>query len=79
MESLTAFLVKSLVSNPDAVVVETKKEGNDSVLHVFVKKEDMGRVIGKNGKIATAIRTIVRSTCGKGDGKVVLKFDEIEE
>lgn len=77
MESLTAYIVKSLVSNPDDVMVKMDKEGADTVLRVFVKKEDMGKVIGKNGKIATSIRTIVRSTCGKGDGKVILKFDEI--
>lgn len=76
--ALTEKIVKSLVKNPDMVSVkefETDDE-NTILIQVFVDSEDMGRVIGKQGKTSTAIRTIVRaSSYINNNKKVDINFD----
>lgn len=76
--ALTKKIVKSLVKNPDMVSVkefETDDE-NTILIQVFVDSEDMGRVIGKQGKTSTAIRTIVRaSSYINNNKKVDINFD----
>ena len=75
MKDLILFLAKSLVENPDAVQV-TETEGPDSIiLELNVAPEDMGKVIGKQGRIAKAIRTVVKAATAK-DAKPV--FVEIQ-
>ena len=65
MKDLILFLAKSLVENPDAVQV-TETEGPDSIiLELNVAPEDMGKVIGKQGRIAKAIRSVVRAATAK--------------
>ena len=73
MEELLVSLVKGLVENPDAVNVtsSTTEEEGLTVFHVNVAPEDMGRVIGKQGKIAKAIRAIMKSS-GNADKKRVM-------
>ena len=61
MQELVKVLAKALVENPDAVEVEETQEEDRTVLKLHVAQEDMGRVIGKQGRIAKAIRTIVKS------------------
>ena len=62
MEELVRYIVEHLVSNKDAVKVETNKDNETtSTIYVEVGKEDMGKVIGKNGKIASSIRSIVKT------------------
>ena len=58
MQELVKVLAKALVENPDAVEVEAVEEDDRTVLKLHVAQEDMGRVIGKQGRIAKAIRTI---------------------
>jgi uncharacterized protein len=60
MKSLIEFLAKSLVDHPDEVQVSEEKHGNHVVLKLSVAKDDMGRVIGKGGRVANAIRTLLR-------------------
>ena len=61
MKDLILFLAKSLVENPDAVQV-TETEGPDSIiLELNVAPEDMGKVIGKQGRIAKAIRSVLKA------------------
>ena len=61
MEELVRYIVEHLVSNKDAVKVETNKDNETtSTIYVEVSKEDMGKVIGRQGKIAKALRTLVR-------------------
>jgi predicted RNA-binding protein YlqC (UPF0109 family) len=61
--SLTEFIVKSLVKDPDAVSVKVFDDEEDVItIDVLVSEDDMGRVIGKKGMIATAIRTIVQAS-----------------
>jgi len=62
MEDLLAYLARELVDNPDEVRVERRDAGPDVVLELFVAGDDVGKVIGKQGNIARALRTIVRAS-----------------
>ena len=59
MTELLEFLVKALVEDPAAVVVEELEEDGDLIYEITVADDDLGRVIGKGGRVANAIRTIV--------------------
>jgi len=60
MKELIEYLAKSLVDNPDAVTVTETHSGNATVFELHVAEDDMGRVIGREGKVANAIRALVR-------------------
>ena len=68
---LVEFLVRSLVSEPDAVEVEEVEESGDLVLEVSVGDDDVGRVIGRGGRIAQALRTVAKAA-GAGDERRVI-------
>ena len=72
MQELVKVLAKALVENPDAVEVETVEEDSRTVLKLHVAQEDMGRVIGKQGRIAKAIRTIVKSAATRENKQVTV-------
>ncbi len=59
-KDLVEYVAKSLVDDPDAVWVEVDDEGDETVLTLGVDQEDMGRVIGRDGRIANAIRSLLR-------------------
>ncbi|MDD6887032.1 MAG: KH domain-containing protein [Candidatus Aphodomorpha sp.] len=69
MDELVRFIAKSLVDDPDAVQVETKQDGEYTVIELHVAPGDMGKVIGKKGRIAKAIRTVVKAASVKDNGK----------
>ena len=69
MDELVRFIAKSLVGDPDAVQVETKQDGEYTVIELHVAPGDMGKVIGKKGRIAKAIRTVVKAASVKDNGK----------
>lgn len=69
MDELVRFIAKSLVDDPDAVQVETKQDGEYTVIELHVAPGDMGKVIGKKGRIAKAIRTVVMAASVKDNGK----------
>ena len=77
MEALIAAIASGLVENKDAVQVtaDEKNENGVVVYHLSVAEEDMGRVIGKKGRIAKAMRTIVRSAAIKNDMSVLVEID----
>lgn len=77
MQELIITIVKGLVDDKDAVsvTVDEPKENGTVVYHLHVAPDDMGRVIGKQGRIAKAIRTIVRSAAGKVEQKVAVEID----
>ena len=77
MQELIITIVKGLVDDKDAVsvTVDEPKEDGTVVYHLHVAPDDMGRVIGKQGRIAKAIRTIVRSAAGKVEQKVAVELD----
>ena len=60
MKALIEYIAKSLVEHPEQVDVREVKTGNRVRLELSVAKEDMGRVIGKNGRVANSIRTLLR-------------------
>ena len=77
MEELLAIIARGLVDDPDAVKIE-KDEPNENgtvVYHIHVAEADMGRIIGKQGRIAKAIRTIARSAAIRSDEKVMVEID----
>ena len=74
MKELVEVIAKSLVDNPDEVVVTQTESGNDLLIELKVAPSDMGKVIGRQGRIAKAIRTVVKAASSKSDRKVV---DEI--
>ncbi len=65
MEELVEYIVKNLVDNQEAVKITTQREGSEINIIVNVADEDIGKVIGKNGRIAQSIRAIVRSVSSK--------------
>ena len=77
MQELIVTIVKGLVDDKDAVsvTVDEPKEDGTVVYHLHVAADDMGRVIGKQGRLAKAIRTIVRSAAGKVEQKVAVEID----
>jgi predicted RNA-binding protein YlqC (UPF0109 family) len=72
MRDLVEFLVRSLVDDPEAVEVEEFDEDGDLVLEVTVADDDLGRVIGRGGRIANAIRTVVRAVGAREDRRVIV-------
>ena len=72
MRELVEVIAKALVDNPDEVVVTEKTEGKTLVLEVKVADSDMGKVIGKQGRIAKAIRAVVKAAATKEDKKVIV-------
>ncbi|MBQ7106684.1 MAG: KH domain-containing protein [Clostridia bacterium] len=77
MEELLISIASGLVENPDAVTV-TADEVNDEgviVYHLKVAEADMGRVIGKQGRIAKAIRTVMRAAANRNNAKVAVEID----
>ncbi len=72
MRDLVEYLVRSLVDDPDAVEVEQFDEDGDLVLEVTVSDEDLGRVIGRGGRIANAIRTVARAVGARDERRVIV-------
>ena len=72
MKELVEVIAKSLVDFPEEVVVTEKQSGKTQVLELKVSPSDMGKVIGKQGRIAKAIRAVVKAAASKEDKKVVV-------
>ena len=71
MKELVEVIAKALVENPEDVVVTETVDGDEVVMELSVAPSDMGKVIGKQGRVAKAIRTIVYSAAGSHHGKKV--------
>ena len=72
MTELLEFLVRALVEDPSAVVVEELEEDGDLIYEISVAEGDLGRVIGKGGRIANAIRTIAKAAAVRIDRRVIV-------
>ena len=72
MKELTEFIAKSLVEHPDEVAVDEFRRGNHVILELHVAKEDMGRVIGRGGRVANAIRTLLKVASEREGAQVTL-------
>ena len=75
MKELVEVIIKALVDNPDGVTVTERQDGRTTVLEVRVADGDMGKVIGKQGRIAKAIRTVARAAANKAGMKVAVEID----
>ncbi len=74
MKELVEVMAKALVEHPEEVsVIETEKNG-ETILELKVAPADMGKVIGKQGRIAKAIRSVVKAAASKEDKKVIVEI-----
>jgi len=71
---LLEYLARQLVDEPDAVRVETGEEDDAIVLRLYVAEDDVGKVIGRQGRIARALRTVVRASAGRERRRVLLEI-----
>jgi predicted RNA-binding protein YlqC (UPF0109 family) len=76
VRELVEFLTRSLVEDPDAVSVEEVEENGDLVLEVTVGDDDLGRVIGRGGRVANALRTIAKASATRSDQRVMVEILE---
>ena len=74
MKELVEVIAKALVDHPEEVSVNEKKEGRTTVLELHVADGDMGKVIGKQGRIAKAIRSVVKAAASREDKKVIVEI-----
>ena len=77
MQELLAIITKGLVDDPNAVSVDRDEPAEDGTVtyHIHVAEPDMGRIIGKQGRIAKAIRTIARTAAIRTNEKVIVEID----
>ena len=74
MKELVEVIAKALVDNPDEVVVTESMKGEDTLIELKVSPADMGKVIGKQGRIAKAIRSVVKAAASKEEKKVIVEI-----
>ncbi|MBR4124511.1 MAG: KH domain-containing protein [Clostridia bacterium] len=79
MEEIVKYIVDKLVENHDAVQIESAEKGDDVTITVYVAKQDMGKVIGRNGKIAQSIRAIIKTASNGLKKRYFVKFEERAE
>lgn len=77
MSELLKMIAESLVENPDSVSVEVDAPNEEGIIvyHLHVAEADMGRVIGKQGRIAKAIRTVMRAATNRNGEKIMVEID----
>lgn len=75
MKQLLIDIVKPIVDNPDEVVVVERTSGDMTVLELTVAKSDIGKVIGRGGKIAKSIRNVVRAAAAKENKRVIVDIN----
>ena len=76
MKDLVQYLAKALVSNPDAVEIKESANDEAQVLELRVAKEDLGRIIGRQGRTAKSIRTLLNAAASRDNRRVVLEIVE---
>ena len=74
MKEIVEIIAKALVDHPDQVVVEEKDEERMTVFELHVAQEDMGQVIGKQGRIAKALRTVVKAAATRENKRVTVEI-----
>ena len=71
---LVEYVAKSLVDDPDSVTVEVVDSGDGTVIELHVAEDDMGKVIGRNGSVAKALRTLLKVSAARQGGSVTLEI-----
>ena len=70
------ILIESIVDEPESITITEKEENGLKTYEVYVQEKDMGRIIGKEGKMAKSIRTIIKSIASKNKQNVTVEFME---
>jgi predicted RNA-binding protein YlqC (UPF0109 family) len=73
-KELVEYVAKSLVDDPSAVTVDVVEEDGATVIELHVAEDDMGKVIGRNGSVAKALRTLLKVTAARDGGSVTLEI-----
>lgn len=76
MQELVEYIAKSLVDRPEEVRVFLEEKEDVTVLHLSVAKEDLGKIIGRQGRTARALRTLVNSASAKQERRCILEIEE---
>ena len=76
MKELVEFIVKNMVSDVDAVEIKEEIKDRETVYIVKIADEDFGKIIGRSGQVATAIRTVVRTSAKKMNKRVFIRFEK---
>lgn len=76
MQELVEYIAKSLVDRPEEVRVSLEEKGDVTVLHLSVAKEDLGKIIGRQGRTARALRTLVNAASAKQERRCILEIEE---
>jgi predicted RNA-binding protein YlqC (UPF0109 family) len=76
MVEIVEYLARRLVDDPDAVRVHQVERDGDTIIELHVAKDDVGKVIGRQGRIARALRTIVRASAARRSGRTLLEIVE---
>lgn len=76
MKELVEFIVKNLVNDQDSVEVTETVKDRETLYTVKVSAEDFGKIIGRSGKVATAIRTVIKTSAKKNNKHVFVKFEK---
>ena len=74
MKKLVEVIAKSLVEHPEAVIIDERQEDGQTVLSLHVAEDDMGKVIGRQGRIAKALRTVVKAAATRENTKVTVEI-----
>ena len=76
MQELVEYIAKSLVDRPEEVRVSLEEKEDVTVLHLSVAKEDLGKIIGRQGRTARALRTLVNAASAKQERRCILAIEE---
>ena len=76
MQELVEYIAKSLVDRPEEVRVSLEEKEDVTVLHLSVAKEDLGKIIGRQGRTARALRTMVNAASAKQERRCILEIEE---
>ncbi len=76
MQELVEYIAKSLVHRPEEVRVSLEEKEDVTVLHLSVAKEDLGKIIGRQGRTARALRTLVNAASAKQERRCILEIEE---
>ncbi len=74
MRELVEFIARALVADPDSVRVDQLDDDGETVLEVRVAQDDLGRVIGRSGRVANAIRTVAKAAATREDRRVLVEI-----
>lgn len=74
-QELVEFIAQNLVNDPSQVRIKSRKTSSSTILELRVAKADMGRVIGKQGRVANAIRSLLKVVATKENTRIILEID----